>query len=198
MLTLRSREFAEDAHAVDPRQPQPDLGRRARAARRVPDDERRARRSGGFGAATDLPGLPPAGTSCTCRGSESDRPSIRSNTARPKRSLARSERSSSARGFTVDVRRNGRRRHRPARTAPSLWAAPSIWAAGSARRVASSTEHAELLARHPTWLFSSGPIGSPPHPAASDSFNVARLAATAHVRATISCSAVSSTRALSG
>jgi menaquinone-dependent protoporphyrinogen oxidase len=43
-------------------------------------------------------------------------------------------------------------------------------------------EHVETLAHRPTWLFSSGPIGSPPHPAASDSFNVPDLLATTHAR----------------
>ena len=36
-------------------------------------------------------------------------------------------------------------------------------------------EHAERLAQHPTWLFSSGPV---PHPAAAESFDVADLLAT--------------------
>ena len=43
-------------------------------------------------------------------------------------------------------------------------------------------EHAEVLALRPTWLFSSGPIGSPPHPAAADSFDVADLAETTRAR----------------
>lgn len=42
--------------------------------------------------------------------------------------------------------------------------------------------HAEFLARQPTWLFSSGPIGSPPHPAASDSFNIPDLVAVTRAR----------------
>ncbi len=41
-------------------------------------------------------------------------------------------------------------------------------------------EYVDTLAQRPTWLFSSGPIGSPPHPAASDSFNVPDLLATTH------------------
>jgi menaquinone-dependent protoporphyrinogen oxidase len=53
------------------------------------------------------------------------------------------------------------------------------WLRGARRFVAG---HAELLARHPTWLFSSGPIGSPPHPAAAESFNVADLLATTRAR----------------
>jgi menaquinone-dependent protoporphyrinogen oxidase len=36
-------------------------------------------------------------------------------------------------------------------------------------------EHAELLATRPTWLFSSGPIGAPPHPAAAESFDASDL-----------------------
>jgi menaquinone-dependent protoporphyrinogen oxidase len=32
-------------------------------------------------------------------------------------------------------------------------------------------EHCEVLALRPTWLFSSGPIGSPPQPAATGSFD---------------------------
>lgn len=36
-------------------------------------------------------------------------------------------------------------------------------------------EHAELLALRPTWLFSSGPVGSPPHPAADEAFDIADL-----------------------
>jgi menaquinone-dependent protoporphyrinogen oxidase len=43
-------------------------------------------------------------------------------------------------------------------------------------------EHAEVLALRPTWLFSSGPIGSPPHPAAGDSFDVAELVETTCAR----------------
>jgi len=43
-------------------------------------------------------------------------------------------------------------------------------------------EHRELLATRPTWLFSSGPIGRPPHAAASDSFDAADLVATVHAR----------------
>lgn len=43
-------------------------------------------------------------------------------------------------------------------------------------------DNAEILALRPTWLFSSGPIGSPPHPAASDSFNVPDLLATTNAR----------------
>jgi menaquinone-dependent protoporphyrinogen oxidase len=36
-------------------------------------------------------------------------------------------------------------------------------------------EHAEILGLRPTWLFSSGPVGSPPHPAAANSFDGADL-----------------------
>ena len=36
-------------------------------------------------------------------------------------------------------------------------------------------EHAELISTRPTWLFSSGPIGNPPHAAAADSFDAADL-----------------------
>jgi menaquinone-dependent protoporphyrinogen oxidase len=36
-------------------------------------------------------------------------------------------------------------------------------------------EHVELLRTQPTWLFSSGPIGVPPHPAAAESFDAADL-----------------------
>ncbi len=43
-------------------------------------------------------------------------------------------------------------------------------------------EHAELLRTRPVWLFSCGPIGSPPHPAASDSFDATDLTATTHAR----------------
>lgn len=35
--------------------------------------------------------------------------------------------------------------------------------------------HAELIRTRPTWLFSSGPLGKPPHDAASDSFEAADL-----------------------
>jgi menaquinone-dependent protoporphyrinogen oxidase len=43
-------------------------------------------------------------------------------------------------------------------------------------------DHAEALALRPTWLFSSGPIGSPPDPAASDSFAIPDLVSTTHAR----------------
>jgi menaquinone-dependent protoporphyrinogen oxidase len=43
-------------------------------------------------------------------------------------------------------------------------------------------EHAEALALRPTWLFSSGPIGSPPDPTASDSFEIPDLVSTTHAR----------------
>jgi menaquinone-dependent protoporphyrinogen oxidase len=43
-------------------------------------------------------------------------------------------------------------------------------------------EHAEILAIRPTWLFSSGPIGTPPHPAAEDAFDVADLVQRVHAR----------------
>lgn len=36
-------------------------------------------------------------------------------------------------------------------------------------------EHAELIRTRPTWLFSSGPIGRPPHDAASESFDSEQL-----------------------
>jgi|SRR5689334_19329268 menaquinone-dependent protoporphyrinogen oxidase len=43
-------------------------------------------------------------------------------------------------------------------------------------------EHEEILALRPTWLFSSGPIGTPPQPAASDAFDVSDLVETVHAR----------------
>jgi menaquinone-dependent protoporphyrinogen oxidase len=43
-------------------------------------------------------------------------------------------------------------------------------------------EHAEILAVRPTWLFSSGPIGSPPHPAAEDAFDVTDLVQSVNAR----------------
>ena len=43
-------------------------------------------------------------------------------------------------------------------------------------------EHVELISTRPTWLFSSGPIGSPPHAATSDSFDVADIVETTHAR----------------
>jgi menaquinone-dependent protoporphyrinogen oxidase len=43
-------------------------------------------------------------------------------------------------------------------------------------------EHWELVATRPTWLFSSGPIGKPPHPAAADSFDPADLVARVRAR----------------
>jgi menaquinone-dependent protoporphyrinogen oxidase len=36
-------------------------------------------------------------------------------------------------------------------------------------------EHVEVLALRPTWLFSSGPVGSPPEAAESESFDAAAL-----------------------
>ncbi len=43
-------------------------------------------------------------------------------------------------------------------------------------------EHAEVIAGRPTWLFSSGPIGSPPHSAASDPFDATEIADVTHAR----------------
>jgi menaquinone-dependent protoporphyrinogen oxidase len=43
-------------------------------------------------------------------------------------------------------------------------------------------EHAELIRTRPTWLFSSGPIGSPPHPAASGAFEAGELMAETGAR----------------
>jgi menaquinone-dependent protoporphyrinogen oxidase len=43
-------------------------------------------------------------------------------------------------------------------------------------------EHAEALALRPTWLFSSGPIGSPPQRVASDSVDVRDLAEKTRAR----------------
>jgi menaquinone-dependent protoporphyrinogen oxidase len=42
--------------------------------------------------------------------------------------------------------------------------------------------HAELIRTRPTWLFSSGPIGRPPHAAASESFDAADLIAETGAR----------------
>jgi menaquinone-dependent protoporphyrinogen oxidase len=39
-------------------------------------------------------------------------------------------------------------------------------------------EHVEIISTRPTWLFSSGPIGSPPHAAAGDTVDIADLIAT--------------------
>jgi menaquinone-dependent protoporphyrinogen oxidase len=52
------------------------------------------------------------------------------------------------------------------------------WTRGARKFV---DEHAELLACHPTWLFSSGPIGSPESPE-SDPFDVADLVAATRAR----------------
>jgi menaquinone-dependent protoporphyrinogen oxidase len=43
-------------------------------------------------------------------------------------------------------------------------------------------EHADVIASRPTWLFSSGPIGSPPHPAASETFDVTDIADATQAR----------------
>lgn len=43
-------------------------------------------------------------------------------------------------------------------------------------------EHGHVIARRPTWLFSSGPIGSPPHPAASDGFDLTAIVEATHAR----------------
>lgn len=41
--------------------------------------------------------------------------------------------------------------------------------------------HARILGSHPLWLFSSGPLGDPPHPA-DDSVEVRKVAARLHAR----------------
>jgi menaquinone-dependent protoporphyrinogen oxidase len=41
-------------------------------------------------------------------------------------------------------------------------------------------EHGDLIARRPSWLFSSGPIGS--HPAASDAFDITKIAEATQAR----------------
>jgi menaquinone-dependent protoporphyrinogen oxidase len=43
----------------------------------------------------------------------------------------------------------------------------------SARRFVD--EHAEALASKPVWLFSSGPIGTPPHPSGNDAVDVSSI-----------------------
>jgi menaquinone-dependent protoporphyrinogen oxidase len=49
----------------------------------------------------------------------------------------------------------------------------------SARQFA--TEHAGDLATRPTWLFSSGPTGDPPHPSADKAVSVDPIIAAIHV-----------------
>ena len=46
------------------------------------------------------------------------------------------------------------------------------WMRGATRFL---DEHDELISTRPTWLFSSGPIGRPPHAAAEDSFDTGDL-----------------------
>jgi menaquinone-dependent protoporphyrinogen oxidase len=43
-------------------------------------------------------------------------------------------------------------------------------------------EHAQLIATRPTWLFSSGPIGSPPHSAPRDAIDVGGILETTLAR----------------
>jgi menaquinone-dependent protoporphyrinogen oxidase len=43
-------------------------------------------------------------------------------------------------------------------------------------------EHAHVIAARPTWLFSSGPVGTPPHPAASDEFDIGPIMAATGAR----------------
>src|SRR4051812_11266359 len=43
-------------------------------------------------------------------------------------------------------------------------------------------EHAELIRSRPTWLFSSGPIGRPPHEAPSESFDADELVQETNAR----------------
>ena len=43
-------------------------------------------------------------------------------------------------------------------------------------------EHAELISTRPTWLFSSGPIGDPPHVAAEELFDAVDLVDRTHAR----------------
>ncbi len=43
-------------------------------------------------------------------------------------------------------------------------------------------EHGELIATRPTWLFSSGPVGDPPHATAQESFDAVDLVERTHAR----------------
>jgi menaquinone-dependent protoporphyrinogen oxidase len=43
-------------------------------------------------------------------------------------------------------------------------------------------EHSDLICARPTWLFSSGPVGSPPHAGAPEAFDDAWLLDATHAR----------------
>jgi menaquinone-dependent protoporphyrinogen oxidase len=53
------------------------------------------------------------------------------------------------------------------------------WLRGATRFL---DEHDELISTRPTWLFSSGPIGRPPHAAAEETFDIGDLVGRTRAR----------------